>query len=65
MNGKERLFTIYKVFEGGGRIYLMAGLDRNKPDFKALLTLATLFAKEGHEVKILTDWGIISNIRLF
>ena len=33
----------------------MAGLDRNKPDFKALLTLATLFAKEGNEVKILTD----------
>ena len=55
MNDKENLFTLYKSFEGGGHIYLMAGLDRYKPDFKALLTIATLFAKEGHEVKILTS----------
>ena len=56
MNDKENLFTLYKSFEGGGHIYLMAGLDRYKPDFKALLTIATLFAKEGHEVKILTSY---------
>ena len=56
MNDKENLFTLYKSFEGGGHIYLMAGLDRYKPDFKALLTIATLFAKEGHEVRILTSY---------
>lgn len=56
MNGEENLFTLYKAFEGGGRIYLMAGLDRYKPDFKTLLTLATLFAREGHDVKILTSY---------
>ena len=55
MNDIEELFTIYKAFEGGGRIYLMTGLDKFKPDFKALLTLATLFAKEGHVVRILTN----------
>lgn len=56
MNGEENLFTLYKAFDGGGRIYLMTGLDRYKPDFKALLILATLFAKEGHEVKILASY---------
>jgi len=55
MSDTEELFTIYKAFEGGGTIYLMSGLDKAKPDFKTLLTLATLFAKEGHQVKILTD----------
>ena len=55
MSDMEELFTIYKAFEGGGTIYLMSGLDKSKPDFKTLLTLATLFAREGHQVKILTD----------
>jgi hypothetical protein len=30
-------------------------LDKNKPDFKAIITLSILFAKEGHQVKILTS----------
>ena len=51
----ERLFTIYKAFEGGGSIYLMDGLDKAKSDFKALLTLAISFAKEGHCVRLLSD----------
>ena len=55
MNDIEELFTIYKAFEGGGTIYLMNGIDKAKPDFKTLLTLATLFAREGHKVKILTN----------
>ena len=33
----------------------MNGIDKAKPDFKTLLTLATLFAREGHKVKILTS----------
>lgn len=49
------LFTIMKAFKGGGSIRLMAGVDKDKPDYKAILTLATLFAKEGHQVKILTS----------
>ena len=51
----SELFSIWKAFEGGGNIYLMNGVDKNKPDFKAIITLSILFAKEGHQVKILTS----------
>ena len=50
----SELFSIWKAFEGGGNIYLMNGVDKNKPDFKAIITLSILFAKEGHQVWILT-----------
>jgi hypothetical protein len=52
---EEELFSLFKVFENKGCIYIMKGLDKSKPDFKVLLTLATLFAREGHKVTILTD----------
>ena len=51
----SELFAIWKAFDGGGSVHLMAGVDKAKPDFKAILTIATLFAKEGHQVKILTS----------
>ena len=51
----SELFSIWKAFEGGGNIYLMNGVDKNKPDFKAIITLSILFAKEGHQVRILTS----------
>ena len=54
MNDIKELFTLYKTFEGGGSVYLMKGLDKAKPDFKALLTLAVSFAREGHKVKLLS-----------
>ena len=50
----SELFSKWKTFEGGGNIYLMNGVDKNKPDFKAIITLSILFAKEGHQVWILT-----------
>ena len=34
---------------------MMNGLDKAKPDFKTLLTLATLFAREGRQVKLLAN----------
>jgi hypothetical protein len=49
------LYSKWKTFEGGGNIYLMNGVDKNKPDFKSILTLSILFAKEGHQVRILTS----------
>ncbi len=49
------LFTIAKAFKGGGRVLIMRGVDKEKPDYKAILTIANLFAKEGHQVKILTS----------
>ena len=51
----SELFSKWKTFEGGGNIYLMNGVDKNKPDFKAIITLSILFAKEGHQVRILTS----------
>ena len=49
------LYSKWKTFEGGGNIYLMSGVDKNKPDFKSILTLSILFAKEGHQVLILLN----------
>lgn len=49
------LFSLLKTFEGAGQIYQMKGVDRNKTDYKPILTVATLFAREGHEVRILSD----------
>ena len=51
----SELFSKWKTFEGGGNIYLMNGVDKNKPDFKTIITLSILFAKEGHQVRILTS----------
>ena len=58
---EKELFSLFKSFETGGSIYMMRGLDKSKPDFKTLLTLATLFAREGHKVTILTDCHFKSN----
>ena len=51
----SELFTIWKAFKGGCIIRIMTGVDKTKPDYKAILTIATLFAKDGHQVKILTS----------
>jgi len=52
---ETELFSLIKSFAGGGKIFLMKGIDKNKPDYNSILTVATLFAREGHEVKILTS----------
>jgi hypothetical protein len=51
----SELFEIIKAFKGGGVVYVMRGIDKDKPDYKTIVTLANLFAKEGHNVKILTS----------
>ena len=52
---ETELFTIAKAFKGGGYVKIMLGIDKTKPDYKPILTLASLFAKEGKKVKILTS----------
>lgn len=52
---ETELFSLIKSFAGGGKIFLMKGIDKNKPDYNSILTVAKLFAQEGHEVKILTS----------
>ena len=54
-DSEDNLFTKLKAFKGGGFILLMKGVDTGKPDYKTILTLATLFAKEGCRVKILAS----------
>ena len=49
------LFTTAKTYEGGGCVLIMNGVDKSKPDYKAILTLAILFAREGSAVRILTS----------
>ena len=47
----SELFSIWKAFEGGGNIYLMNGVDKNKPDFKAIITLLVNAARKTVAVK--------------
>lgn len=35
----SNLFTMVKAFNGGGSIHIMAGVDKNKPDYKTILAL--------------------------
>lgn len=50
-NGNE-LFTLYKEYENGGRIFLMEGLDESKSDYYPILGIANAMASEGNEVSI-------------
>ena len=47
------LFTIMKAFQGGGCVHIMRGVDKDKPDYKVISTIANLFAKKGKVVRIL------------
>ena len=49
------LFTIAKTYKSGGCVHIMNGVDKSKPDYKIIFTLASLFAKEGKEVFLLTS----------
>ena len=55
LNDMQELFTTAKTYSGGGSVQIMAGADKGKPDYKAILTIASLCAKEGRVVKILTS----------
>ena len=60
ISSESELFGILKAFAGGGTISIMRGVDKRKPDFKIISNLATLFAKDGHEVWILANVHFIS-----
>jgi hypothetical protein len=49
------LFTTVKTYKSGGCVHIMNGVDKSKPDYKTIFTLASLFAKEGIEVFLLTS----------
>ncbi|MBR1389489.1 MAG: hypothetical protein IJ569_07705 [Prevotella sp.] len=52
---ETELFTTAKTYKTGGCVKIMLGVDKSKPDYKPILTLATLFAMEGKTAKILTS----------
>lgn len=54
MNTDNSEFILYKSFAGGGKIFLMLGLDRSKSDFNDLISIASFFARKGKTVKILS-----------
>ncbi|MBQ9891890.1 MAG: hypothetical protein IJM35_01905 [Bacteroidales bacterium] len=47
-------FSIYREYGNGGKVLLMKGLDKTKPDYHDILTIACRFACRGQEVKVLS-----------
>ena len=41
------MFKIYKRYENGGQVLIHSEVIRNQSDYKDLLTIANIFAKEG------------------
>lgn len=48
------LYTIRKTFSNGGIIMVMQGINKERADYKDIITIATLFAKMGKDVKVLS-----------
>jgi len=46
------MFKTYKKYKNGGEVLIHSEVDRKLPDFKALLTISNIFAKEGKLVKL-------------
>ena len=46
------MFKIYKQYKNGGKVLIHTEVDRKLSDFKTLLTISNLFAKEGKTVEI-------------
>lgn len=49
----SELFTLYKDYPSGGKIWLMMGSNSTDSDFNDILTIAERLATNGHEVKLL------------
>ena len=45
-------FKLERKYKNGGVLYIHPDVDKDKNDYKAILTIARLFAKDGNEVKI-------------
>ena len=46
------MFKIYKHYECGGEVWIHSAVDRNQSDYKDLLSIANIFAREGKLVKL-------------
>ena len=50
----NNLFTIRKTFGNGGIIMVMNGVDKERTDYRDIITIATLFAKMDLNVRVLS-----------
>ena len=46
------MFKTYKQYENGGEVLIHNLIDKKKPDFKNILTIAGEFAKQGKSAKL-------------
>lgn len=49
----DDMFKTYKKFKNGGKVLIHTNIDRTLTDFKYLLTIANIFAKEGKRVELM------------
>ena len=47
------MFKVYKQYENGGEVWVPKNINKKGNDYKPLLNIANLFAKEGKTVKLL------------
>jgi len=45
-------FKLERKYKNGGALYIHSEVEKNKEDYNAILTMARLFAKEGHKARI-------------
>ena len=46
------MFKVYKQYENGGKVLMPKSIDKKGTDYKPLINIANLFAKEGKVVKL-------------
>ena len=49
----EDMFKTYKKYKNGGKVLIHPEVNRKQTDYKDLLTIANIFAKEGNTVKLM------------
>ena len=55
------MFKTYKRYKNGGEVLIHSEVDRKLSDYRALLTIAIFFAKEGKSVKLNPEIHFKSN----
>ena len=46
------MFKTYKEYENGGKVLIHTKIDKSQTDYKDLLSIANIFAREGKSVKL-------------
>jgi len=46
------MFKTYKQYENGGKVLIPKNIDKKACDYKPLITIANLFAKEGKTARL-------------